>query len=131
MKWVPVGHSAGPKRAYPRWTPPALLRAGAVIEDWPKNFKVIRRVTMLAYLTLVATAFAGVFGLSWWAVPAGACVLALISQFEQRREFAGGPRLSHAALYFNLVGLISLGTGLCASTAAYALGHFTVIAFRL
>ncbi len=83
---------------------------------------------MLAYLTIVATAFASLLGAPWWVALIGGTVLASMSIFEQQKL-----RTRFAAVGANdmlaMAGLASLANGWMAGAAAWALGVGTKFVF--
>lgn len=79
---------------------------------------------MLAYAIIIATAIAGLLGLSWWAAIACGSLLALISVVEnQRWESQLLGRYRNVTL--NSATLVSLANGCVAGAAAYFLGIST------
>jgi hypothetical protein len=79
---------------------------------------------MLAYITILATAIAGLMHASWWAVLACGTILAIISDLDHQRwesELTGSAR----RLVLNSAAVISLSNGCLAGAAAYALGMLT------
>ena len=77
---------------------------------------------MLAYLTIVTTAFAALAGAPWWAAVICGCLLTLISITEQQKLAARfeGIGASHV---LSMAGIASLGNGLMAGGAAFLLGR--------
>lgn len=84
----------------------------------------------IAYLTILATALAGLAGAPFWAAIVCGCLLALISIVEQQRLAARFAALGESYI-LTLAGLTSLGNGLVAGGAAYAFGLITGWACRL
>ena len=85
---------------------------------------------MLAYLTILATALAGLLHASWWAAIACGSVLAIISIVEHRRwewELMGTTRTA----VLNSAAAASLVNGCLAGAAAYLLGLLTGMAWGL
>ncbi len=76
---------------------------------------------MIAYLAILATAFAGMAGVTWWTAVVCGCLLTLISITEQQKlaarfEAIGASHVLSAAAF------ASLGNGLMAGGVAYAGG---------
>ena len=74
-----------------------------------------------AFITILATAIAGLFGVSWVALILGAAALSTVSLVEHHHYRA---RFSAAGLsdVYQSFALSNIGTSLLASTAAYAMG---------
>lgn len=77
---------------------------------------------MIAYLAILATAFAGMAGVTWWTAVVCGCLLTLISITEQQKlasrfEAIGATHILSAAAF------ASLGNGLMAGGAAFLLGR--------
>ena len=77
---------------------------------------------MLAYLTIVTTAFAALAGAPWWAAVVCGCLLTLISitehqKLSQRFEAIGATHV------LSMAGMASLMDGLMAGGAAFLLGR--------
>lgn len=75
----------------------------------------------LAYCTLLTVGLASYYGLPWFVLLMGAAVLTGIAVLEQRQY---RPRLAAIGLadLLQTTGMASLGNGLLASVAAYAVG---------
>lgn len=78
---------------------------------------------MLAYLTIVTTAFAALAGAPWWSAVVCGCLLTLISIAEHQRYAASFERIG-ATHVLSLASLASLSNGLMAGGAAYVCGWF-------
>ena len=76
---------------------------------------------MIAYLTIVTTAFAAMAGAPWWVAVVCGCLLALISITEQQKLAARFEAIG-ATHVLSAAGIASLGNGLMAGGAAYVGG---------
>ena len=85
---------------------------------------------MLAYLTILTTALAGLAGAPWWAAVICGCLLALISITEHQR-FASRLEAVSATGILTAASFISLGHGLMAGGSAFLLGKFTGLFWEL
>ncbi len=79
---------------------------------------------MLAYLTIVTTAFAALAGAPWWEAVVCGCLLALISITEQQKHSERFEALG-ATHVLTAAGFASLSNGLMAGGAAYLLGRLS------
>ncbi len=76
---------------------------------------------MIAYVTIVTTAFAALAGAPWWVAVVCGCLLALISITEQQKLAMRFEAIG-AMHVLSVAGIASLGNGLMAGGAAYAIG---------
>lgn len=77
---------------------------------------------MVAYLAILATAFAGMAGVTWWTAVVCGCLLTLISIAEQQQLAARYESIG-AAHVLSAAAFASLGNGLMAGGAAFLLGR--------
>ena len=73
---------------------------------------------MIAYLTIVTTAFAALAGAPWWAAVVCGCLLALIS-ISEHQKLASRFEAMGASRVLSMAGMASLGNGMMAGGAAY------------
>lgn len=76
---------------------------------------------LTAYLAILGTAIAGLFGASWLALVVGSALLTLVSLIEHRNWRTRFVAAGLADVYQSFA-LSNLGTSCVASTAAYGLG---------
>ena len=76
---------------------------------------------MIAYLTIVTTAFAALAGAPWWAAVVCGCLLALIS-ISEHQKLASRFEAMGASRVLSMAGMASLGNGMMAGGAAYVGG---------
>lgn len=79
---------------------------------------------MLAYLTIVTTAFAAMAGAPWWVAVVCGCLLALISITEQQKYGAQFEDIGATSI-LTAAGFASLGNGMVAGGGSFALGRVT------
>ena len=83
---------------------------------------------MIAYLTIVTTAFAGLAGAPWWAAVACGCLLTLISVTEHQKLAARFDAIG-ASHVLSMATIASFGNGLMAGGAAFLVGRMTYVIF--
>lgn len=84
----------------------------------------------LALLTLLLVCLAGMSRATWWAVCAGACVMALISMSRQQAFAARWSSWRAAPSSMAVIGTAALN-GSAASCASFALGYWSIWAWGL